>query len=507
MTEPAARRTLALAAVAAGTFVFFLLTARGYGYFRDELYYLACADHLDFGYVDHPPLIALLAGLGRALGGDSLVAIRFLPALAAAATVFLAGATAAELGGGRFAQLLAAAATLLAPIYLSLFTILSMNAFDVLIWAACFWVIARILRTGEERLWLAFGALAGIGLQNKISVLFLGFGLGIGLLLGRREVLRSPWLWAGGAIAGLIFLPHLIWQAANGWPTLEFMENARRFKMAAVSPSAFVSNQVLLAGPAALPLWLSGLGFFLFAARGRAFRPLGWAYLVILAVMIATEAKAYYLGPAYTILFAGGAVAIELASSRGKFRALRPAVVALLAGGGVLAAPLAKPLLPVETYLGYAAWLGIQPTTAERHELGRLPQFYADMTGWPELAETVAGVYRRLPAEERSAVCIFGQNYGQAGAIDLLGPAYGLPPAISAHNSYYLWGPRGCSGEIIIVIGDNRERLQEVFESVELAATYTCADCMPYENHKPIWIARGLRRPLSELWPQIKRFI
>jgi len=507
MEERSSGMSKAVWALAALTFLFFLLTARGYGYFRDELYYLACGEHLDFGYVDHPPLIGIISAGARALLGESLIAIRLLPALAAAATVFLAGAIARELGGGRFAQVLGALATMLSPVYLSLFSILSMNAFDVLIWAAAFWVLARLLRTGDQRLWLAFGVIAGIGLQNKISVLFLGFGLMVGLVLARRwEAFRSGYLWIGGGIAALIFLPHVIWQMAHGWPTLEFMENARKFKMAALSPGAFVIEQVLHAGPIALPIWLSGVAFFLFTRPGRPYRALGWAYLAILALMIGTQAKAYYLGSVYTVLFAGGAVMME-AWTQGRARALRPAVLALIVAGGVLAAPLAKPLLPLETVVRYSAWLGIQAAPAERHELGRLPQFYADMLGWPELAETVARVHRALPAEERPGACIFGQNYGQAGAIDFFGPAYGLPRAISAHNSYYLWGPGDCTGEVVIVIGDDRESLQEVFESVELATKYTCNDCMPFENNKPIWIARRLRQPLAELWPRIKHFI
>jgi hypothetical protein len=494
-------------AIAALALVLFVLTARGYGYFRDELYYLACGEHLEFGYVDHPPLIGVVAAGVRAVLGGSLIAIRLLPALAAAATIVLTGAMARALGGGFFAQLLAALATLLCPVYLSLFSYLSMNAFDVLLWAAALLVLARLLRGGDPRLWLAFGVLAGIGLQNKISVLFLGFGLTAGLVLSRRwEAFRSRYLWIGGGLAALIFLPHLLWQVTHGWPTLEFMENARRFKMNPLPPAAFLREQVLYAGPVALPLWLSGLAFLLLGAPGRACRTLGWAFVAILALMIATHAKPYYLGPAYTILFAAGGVILERWTSD-RARALRPAFLATLVAGGAMTAPLAKPLLPKETFIRYSGWLGIQAAQDERGERGRLPQFYADMIGWQELAETVAAVHRALPEGERSLACIFGQNYGQAGAIDLFGPALGLPKAISAHNSYYLWGPRDCTGAVVIVIGDDRETLGEVFESVERAATYTCSDCMPYENDKPIWVARGLRRPLVDLWPSIKNFI
>jgi hypothetical protein len=483
-----------------------LLTAKGYGYFRDELYYLACGEHLGFGYVDHPPLIGAIAAAVRSLLGESLPAIRLLPTLAAGATVGLAGAIARELGGGRYAQILAGLATLLAPAYLGIFGILSMNAFDLLFWAAGWWLLARLLRTGDQRLWLAFGALAGVALENKISVLFLGFGIVTGLVLDRRwEIVRGRWLWIGGAIAGLLFLPHLAWQASNGWPTLEFMENARRLKMMPLSPAAFLGSQVLLAGPAALPVWIGGLVFLLLAGRGRPYRALGSACLAILVLMIGTHAKPYYLAPAYTLLFAAGGVAVETWAAHGA--AVRAAVMGLVVLGGLVTAPLAKPLLPLETYVRYAARLGIAPASDERHRLGRLPQHFADMRGWPELAETVARVYRALPRPDQERACIFGQNYGQAGAIDLFGPRLGLPKAISAHNSYYLWGPRDCTGEVVIVIDDDRETLESLFERVDQGATYNCDDCMPYEDDKPIWVARGLKVPLADLWPRIKQYI
>jgi hypothetical protein len=527
-----------LAVLSAITLLFHVLTAKGYGYFRDELYYLACGEHLGFGYVDHPPLVALIAASTRAALGESLWAIRFPSAVAAAATVWIVGATAREMGGGRFAQTLAALATMLAPIYVSLSSILSMNAFDVLFWAASWWIIARILREGtgggrerggesggggggreggegsagggsggDPRWWLALGVVAGIGLENKISVLFLLFGLAAGLLAARRwEAFRTRGPWLAGGLALLIFLPHILWQVAHGWPTLEFMDNARRHKMAPLSPPAFLSEQVLHAGPAALPIWLAGLAFFLFLRGGRPWRALGWAYLALLAVMIATRAKAYYLAPAHAVLFAGGAVAIEGWTSR-RPASLRAAIALAFALLSLPAIPLAKPLLPVDLYVRYAARLGMKPSTGERQALGRLPQFFADMHGWPELAAAVAKVYAALPADEQSRACIFGQNYGEAGAIDFFGKAYGLPKAISSHNSYHLWGPRGCSGEIMIVIGGDEEDLLEFFTSVTRGATFTCADCMPYENDLPIWVARGLRRPVSELWPTIRSFI
>jgi 4-amino-4-deoxy-L-arabinose transferase-like glycosyltransferase len=497
--------------MAAATLLFHLLTIRGYGYFRDELYYLACARHLDWGYVDHPPLVAAITAAARALFGDSLFAIRLLPAVAAGATVLLTAAIARTLGGSRFAQATAALAALLAPIYLGLFSYLSMNSYDILAWAACFLLVAKILRGGDPRLWLAFGAVAGLGLENKISVLFLGFGLVVGLVASRRfEPFRSRWFWLGGLVAGLLFLPHVLWQVAHGWPTLEFMDNARRFKMVAFAPGDFLAQQALLPGPFALPLWLAGLGFFLFARAGRPFRPFGWAYLAVLAVILGTHGKPYYVAPAYTVLFAGGGVALERWISTWRrptaAKIAQTAALALLLLGSLPPVPFAKPILSEDTFVRYAAALGRQPATDERHEMGRLPQFFADMHGWPELAASVAQVYRQLPESERSRACILGRNYGQAGAIDLFGPAQGLPAAISPHNSYFLWGPRDCSGETTIAIGYGRDRLEGLFQSLEPAAVFHCADCMPYEDGKTIWVARGPRQPFAGIWRELKSF-
>lgn len=499
---------LVLWLLVAATFLLYLLTIEGYGVFRDELYYLACGRHPSWGYVDHPPMIGWISALVRATLGDSLVAIRLLPALAAAATVWITVRMARELGGGTYAQALAGVATALAPVYLALFSFLSMNAFDVVFWALGWWLLIRILHGGDPRLWLVFGAVAGLGLLNKISVLFLGFGVAVGLVLaGRWEVFRSRWFYLGGAVAGLLFLPHVLWQAAHGWPTREFIANARELKMAALSPAGFLSEQVLLAGPLALPLWLAGAVFLLASPNARPVRPLGWAFVAVLGVMIATHAKPYYLGPAFTIFFAAGGVAIAGLQVFRRSPVLRAAALVVLTAGSLAAAPLAKPLLPVESYVRYAETLGLQASSGERHELGRLPQLFADMHGWRELAVTVAGVYRSLPSTDAARACVFGGNYGEAGAIDFFGPAYGLPPAISGHNSYFLWGPGDCTGEVVLVIGGDRDDLEGLFAGVELGAIHTCTDCMPYENDLPVWIARGIRRPLAEVWPELKRYI
>lgn len=477
-----------------------------YGYFRDELYYVACGERLAWGYVDHPPLVALVARLSTELFGTSPLALRILSILAGSAVVLVAGLLARELGGGRFAQAVAALCVVIAPAYLFTFHILSMNAWDVLLWALGAWVLARHLRTGNPRLWLLFGLVAGIGLLNKWSFLFFGFGVLAGLLLtpARRQLL-TPWPWLGGALAGLLALPHLLWQIAHGWPTLEFIANATANKNVALAPGAFLAEQVVQVHPLTLPVWLGGLVFCLAAREGKPFRLLGWAYLGALAVLLAQSSKAYYLAPAYPMLFAAGAAAWERWSDRRSLRWVRAALPALLLLGGAATAPLALPLLPEDTFVRYAERLGIEVSAGERHRMGRLPQHFADMHGWPELVETVAGVYNSLPAAERESCAIFGQNYGEAGAVDLLGDRHGLPDALSAHNNYFLWGPRGATGECLIVLGDDAERLGELFEEVIPAADFRCADCMPYEE-MTIHLCRKPRVDLVGLWPAIKSY-
>jgi hypothetical protein len=477
-----------------------------YGYFRDELYYVACGERLAWGYVDHPPLVAVVARVATSLFGTSLLGLRILPILAGSAVVLAAGLLARELGGRRFAQGLAGLCVMVAPVFLFTFHYLSMNVFDVLFWTLGAWIVARLLRTENPRLWLAFGALAGVGLLNKWSYLFFGFGVVLGLVLtpARRQLL-TPWPWLGGALAGLLVLPHVLWEVAQGWPTLEFIANATANKNIALSPVDFLLEQVLQVQPLTLPVWLGGLIALLVASRLRTFRPLGWAYLGALGVLLAQAAKAYYLAPVYPLLFAAGGAFWESWSEQAGRRWLRIALPAVLLLGGTATAPLTLPVLPVDSLVRYMTKLGVAPSTGERHRLGRLPQHFADMHGWPELVETVARVYHALPPGEREHCSIFGQNYGEAGAIDLLGDRYGLPDALSAHNNYYLWGPRGATGACVIVLGDDAETLSRIFEDVQPAAEFRCADCMPYEE-MTIHVCRRPRVKLEELWPRIKSY-
>ncbi len=480
-----------------------LSTHQGYGYFRDEFYYLACARHLDFGYVDHPPFSIALLSLVRALFGESLLALRLWPALAGAAMVWICGLIARDLGGGRWAQAIAMVAALAAPAYLALGHFYSMNAFELLFWALAAWLLTKALASGQTSDWAWLGLVLGLGLLNKISVLWLGFGLAVGLLLTpqRRQLLKpGPWLAAGLAL--VLFLPYLIWQVIHGWPTLEFIEQATSVKMAPKSVVSLFSEQILFINPASFPVWLIGLGFLLFSPKVRQFRLLGWMYLsIFLLLALSGTSRAGYLAPAYIWLLAAGAVAVTGWIQAGWARG---SIVAVLALSGAALAPLALPVLSVPSYVSYSSWLGIQPRTEERKELANLPQFFADMHGWNQIAGSAEQVVGQLSEEEKAKVTILAPNYGVAGALQHLAPH--LPPVVSGHNNYWLWGPGQRSGEVMIIFAWDREDLEQIFAEVELAARTDCGYCMPYENQQPIWICRHPSQSLQTFWPSLKNF-
>jgi len=498
----------AVGILATAHFLVHVLTNGNYGMFRDEFYYLACADHLAWGYVDHPPFSIAVLALWRAIFGDSVQAIRILPALMGAALVVLTALTARELGGRRMAQTLAALAAAVAPTWLGITGFYSMNAFELVVWTGALLVYARILRGGDRRLWLALGVILGIGLLNKISVLVLGTGIAVGVLLGAvRHDLRRPEPWLAAGIALLLFAPYLIWQVANDWPTREFVANAQRYKIADLSPAAFFGEQILMIHPQSLPLWLAGLWFLMYTRRMKTFRPLGLVYLVAFIIFVMQKSKPYYLTAAYAPLLAAGACAAEAAARRKLGRWLVIVYGVTLAAGGAMIAPLAVPILPVEKLIRHQARIGIGPQSAENNELGALPQYYADRFGWEEMTAEVARVYDALAPEERERCAIVCMNYGEAGAITYYGRKLGLPPAVSQHNSYYLWGPGREEIDVVIAVGFDEEELRGPFASVEAAGHVLTRYAMPYESNLTIWVARGLTVPLADAWRAGKHYI
>ncbi|TKJ42555.1 hypothetical protein CEE37_02375 [candidate division LCP-89 bacterium B3_LCP] len=484
-----------------------VLTNGNYGMFRDEFYYLACADHLAWGYVDHPPLsIALLAGW-KALFGDSVQAVRLLAALAGGSVIFMTGILARELGGGRYAQVLAAVCLLISPLYLDLTGPYSMNAFDSLFWIVAFYLIARIINHNEERLWIILGVIIGLGLLNKISVLFLVFGLAVGLILTKhRSAFRTKYLWFGAAIAAAIFTPHIIWQIDKGWPTLEFMNNARLYKMLDISPSQFISAQIVGNHPFSFPIWLIGLLFLLFHRKLKVYRIFGIIFIAVFALLVIQQGKSYYLEPAFPVVFAAGGFAIESWLDRKYWRWAIPVMVAVLLFGGAVTAPMSIPLLPVEEFIAYQEKTGQSPSSSERHQMGLLPQHFADRFGWQELAAAVTSTYQNLESEQKSDCIIVASNYGEAGAITYYGRGHDLPQVYSGHNNYYYWGPGDTTAQTVISVGFNPEDLASIFTIVSPSAQVKSQYAMPYEADLIVYLCTDPQVSLSEIWEDIKHF-
>ncbi len=475
-----------------------------YGYFRDELYFIICGQRLAWGYVDQPPFIALATRVATELFGTSLRGFRLIPALAAGTLVALTCHLARRFGGGGFAVGLAALPAALAPVYLVHGHLFTMNSFEPVLWTACAVVLVHLVDTEDRRLWVPLGLLVGVGLLNKHSMGFYAGCLGLGVLLSpARRFLASRWLGVGALLTVALVAPHLWWQWEHGFPMFELLRNGQLHKNAPFSVGAFFGGQVLLVHPLSVPLWLAGLGFLLVSQRGRPYRALGWGFVLLVGLFVALKAKDYYLGPAYPVLLAAGAAVWERAV---RHPWLRAAVLVPAVAGFALLAPMALPVLPVEDFLAWQRTLGVSPPKLERKEYRELPQHYADQHGWEELVATVAGVYGRLTPEEQARTALYAQNYGEAGALDWLGRKYGLPPARSGHNHYWLWGP-GEEPAHLLVVGGSLEELERLCERAEEAARVPPNPyVMPYEDNLPVYRCSGLKVPLARLWPQLKSY-
>ena len=482
------------------------LAANGnYDFFRDELYFIVCGQHPAWGYVDQPPLVPLLAAGSYALSGGVLLAFRLLPALALAATVALTAEFARVIGGGRFAQWLAGLCALVAPVFLIEGVLFSTDTFQALTWLGLAWVLVRLEQTGDERLWLVFGLITGFSLETKYAIAFFLVALAIGLLATpQRKSLLHPWVYLGALVAAVMVLPNVLWQQAHGWPFLELGRAAVSGKNAVLSPLAYFAQQVLQVGPLGMVVVLCGLYAGIVRPRLLTARALAIAWLVLFVIFVTEHGKPYYLAPIYPALLAFGAQRVEHWLGKAVARGAALASIVVL---GVLMAPLALPILPVDTLIRYQQMLGgPAPATGERLKTGVLPQYFADMFGWREMAAKVAEVYRSLPAEEQKRAVFFGNNYGEAAAIDVYGRSLGLPPAISGHNNYYLWGPRGHDGSVIIIIGGDAGRYAGLFRSYRVAGRIDSPYAMPYETNQPIYVLYGLKTPLDRDWPQVKHY-
>jgi hypothetical protein len=494
--------------LALANFLFHCYFNNRYGYFRDEFNYMACGDHLAWGYVDQPPLVPFLIRVCRLILGDSLRSIRFIPALASSVTVILTAMIARELGARRFALLLSALTMVIAPVYLSTGSLLTTNCLEPLLWMGCVYFAILAIKRNDPRYWLWFGLVAGIGLEEKYSIAVFGFALVAGLLLTeQRRILASKWFWLGGALAFLVFLPNFLWNVHFHWPFVELMHNIKADgRDVQLSPAAYFAQQILIMHPFTAPIWITGVLAFLFAPRLKPYRAFGWCYVAAFTVFVVLKGKNYYLGPIYPVFLAAGAMVIESFFERSRQIWLKPILVVVLVAGGAWLAPLVVPVLPVEQFIPFMEKLPFKvPRSEHSHMRALLPQHFADQFGWEEMVATVNQAYTRLSPEERAGCGIFAQDYGQAGAIDFFGRRYGLPPALSGHQTYFLWGPRGYSGNCLIVLDDRREVLEREFERVEYVGMSD--NIYALEREVPVFICRGARfGSLAEIWPRLKKW-
>jgi hypothetical protein len=499
---------IALGAIALGCFLLHLITnlTGAYGFFRDELYYIACSDHLAWGYVDQPPFSLFLLKFSRLIFGDSLTAIRIVPLLMHTGTIVITGLMVKEMGGKVFAIFLASLAIALSPIHLGGSLIYSMNSIDSFIWALSVLLILKIINTKRQSYWIWLGILLGIGLLNKISVLFLGSGIFVGILFTNRQWFTTRWPYLAGVIAFTLFLPYIFWNITHDYAHLEFIRNASSSKYAGLNAMSFIKDQVTFLNPISTPLWIGGLLALFFFAPLKEYRIVAWIYITAFAILIINgTSKGEYLAPAYASLFAAAGVLFEQLTSA-KVRWLRYVYPVLILISASLLMPLVLPVLSVEKFVSYSKKLGLEPSSNEGKKLSDLPQFYADMFGWKEKAKDVATVYNTLSQKDKAKCAIISSNYGRCGAIDFFGEQYGLPKSIGTHNNYWIWGPRDYTGEVLIILGGKLDDHVNDFESVVQAGVSTCDHCMPYENNVNIFICRGLKHKITDVWPHEKHY-
>jgi Dolichyl-phosphate-mannose-protein mannosyltransferase len=498
---------LAIAWLLAAVAVALQMATNGrYGYFRDELYYLALSHHLDWGYVDLAPMSPLVAWISRMVFGESLHAIRLLPALALGGEILITGLITRELGGKRFAVFLACLGVLVAPVILGNATRFSMNPFESLFWMGAIYFLLLAINRSRPKLLVWTGVLVGLGLENKHSTAFFLIALLVGLAAtSKRHLFRSKWLWIAAGIIVLLALPNLIWQYQHGLPTWIDLSNVKKIhKNVELPPLPFLKQQLMTFLPLNALLWLAGLGFLLFHREGKRYRVLGVTYLAFLAIMMALHGKDYYLAPIYPMLFAAGGVFWEtFIASHSRLRWVKVALPLSLVLLGIVAFPLVLPILPPDQIAPYMRALGIGVSRTETHMNSNLPQHFADEFGWPEMVAQVAGVYNAMPAEERAKTAILAGNYGSAGAIDFFGSRYGLPQSISAHQNYYYWGFRQYTGESLILLNWQLDDAQRWCSSVEAGPEVGNPYAMSWE-HYTILICHGLKKPLAEAWPRFK---
>ena len=471
-----------------------LLLLGRHGVHGDEMYFLECGRRLAGGYVDHGPLVPWIARATEWLLGSSVAALRLPGALAGAVVVAATVALCAELGGRRFAQTLAGLCVVVAPVYLRAQSLLSLPAFEPALWTVSSLLVLRALRRDPGRLWLMVGAVSGIGLLNKHTMLIWGLGLAVGLLCSpERRVLKSVWPWAGGLTALLVFSPNLLWQVQNGWPTWEFLGEMRRGVLAEIPRPLFLLGQLLYQHPFTLPIW--SVGAFVLVRR-RELRPLGMIFAVGLAFFLLTRGKPYYLAPAYPVLYAAGSV---WWSERVTRRGLRKLALGSLTAGGIVTGLFALPVLPLKT-----ADALLDPVVQPLISAAELTSEFHEQQGWPEVARAVDDVLLNLDADERRRAVVLARSYALAGAVKRFGQVGS--PVVSGHLTWWLWGPGNLTDEVVVTVGFDQSEVRPWCPKMQDVARVDLPMAILPFRDLPIGLCRGKGEPLRTYWPQLRRF-
>ena len=515
------RRPLAtgvIAAFVAGKLALHLLVlaVSPYGMQRDAFLYFAMGDHLRFWRMDFPPFIALMANLQTALFGHTMAAARVFPAIEGTIILVLAAMIARELGGGAFAQGLAALGVLTGGIFLRPSTLFQPVVLDQLWWTLSLYALIRVGRAASRRearaqrnWWLAFGVATGLGLLTKFSILFLGLAVLAALVATPlRRSLRTPWPWLAGVVAFAIGSPSIVGQIVLGYPVVGQMHELAAQQLSHVSWLSFVVAQPFMVGFAAWVLAVAGAAALVAWAPLRAYRAAGWACVFAFLLLLGLHGKAYYIGPIYPTLLAAGAVWLERLGAEPAPRvrpAFRWAVVALIAAQGLIGLPVALPLLPRAETARYIVAVGAEWALGTNWGgADLLPQDFADQTGWRHQAQTLARVYHALPPAEQAQAVIGASNYGEAGAAEFYAGEYGLPPAVCGCGSYWFFGPGVRPGTVLIAIGDDSSNVAQIYGQVRRAARVLSPWSVQEERDVPVYVARAPKMTLQRVWPRIR---
>jgi hypothetical protein len=462
-----------------------------YGIFRDEFYYLAMSSHLDFGYVDVPPLAPLLLALMRFVFVDSSFTLHLLPAICGAAFLYVSYKLVKTLGGNKYSRILVMSIVLFAPYFTAIDSVYTYDTFNKFFWLLCSYWMVRLLQTEDSRYWLLVGITVGLGLLFKITIISLIFSWFVGLLLTpKRRLLLKKEMFFGVFLTLLLVSPYLLWQIQHQFITFEYMGNYSN-KITEFSFLTYIAEQNINLNPIVLPLWAGGLYYFLFGRQYRLYQSAGLTYISLLMFSFFMKGKADFIMPYYVVLLAGGCIWFEGILKKECYHYVRPVFLSLVLFSGICLLPMARPILPVDTFIRYYGEASTKDN-GERKVLAHLPQFYADRFGWEEMADKVAHIYYALPASKQQKVCVLTRNYGEAGAVNYYEEKQHLPlRAVSGHNQYYIWGPGNYDGEIVIAIGFTEEDLQKLYRQVEEVETLNNSYMMPYELAHGIYLCRS----------------